>query len=140
MKNLEKLYESFGELIYVVAMADGIIQEEEISKLEEIVKKHTWGAEIRWSFNYEKTKNEDLDFLYKKVLNFCHQYGPNPEYQKLIEILKEVAASSSGIDEKEKAVINRFTTELTQRFSHDLDREGLIKRLEKDTDGYININ
>jgi len=32
--NKEKLYEAFGELIYVVAMADGEIQETEVAALK----------------------------------------------------------------------------------------------------------
>ena len=50
--NQEKLYEAFGELLYVVAMADGLIQEEELSALDEVLKGHPWAADIQWSFNY----------------------------------------------------------------------------------------
>ena len=38
--NQEKLYEAFGELLYVVAMADGMIQEEEIETLENVLSEH----------------------------------------------------------------------------------------------------
>ena len=34
MKKIEKLYEAFGELIYVVAMADGVIQKEEVEAVK----------------------------------------------------------------------------------------------------------
>lgn len=35
--NKEKLYEAFGELIYVVAMADGEIQETEVAALKNAI-------------------------------------------------------------------------------------------------------
>ena len=49
--NKEKLYEAFGELIYVVAMADGEIQDTEIVALKKLVSEHLLGADIKWSFD-----------------------------------------------------------------------------------------
>ena len=37
MTDTEKLYETMGELLYVLAKADGVIQEEEVNKLNELL-------------------------------------------------------------------------------------------------------
>jgi len=129
---LEKLYEAFGELLYVVAMADGIIQEEEKEVLNDILTTHPWGNEIAESFNYEVEKGTSPELLYKKVLSFCHGQGPHPEYQKLLELMEFLAAANNGIDENEQAVINNFTKDLTQRFKDDLDRMDLLHKEERE--------
>ena len=125
MGRTEKLYEAFGELIYLVAKADGIIQKEETDILDEILKKHPHGNEIKWSFEYEASKQNSTEFLYEKVPEICYQMGPNPEFQSLIEILEAVANADSGVSEAESGVINNFTKELTDRFKKDLDEKGL---------------
>ena len=121
MSNKEKLYEVFGEMVYVVAMSDGIIQAEEKDALKKIVDKNPLAKDIEWSFNYELNKHNDTEYLYERVLNYCHQNGPNPEYKFLIEILEAVANASSN-SESEKKLIDRFTYELTERFKKDIDK------------------
>jgi uncharacterized tellurite resistance protein B-like protein len=116
----ERIYETFGELIYILAMADGIIQEEEIAKLHEILKHHPKAEEIKWSFNYEVKKQNDLDDLYAKVINRCQENGPDPEYNYLIEMLEEIAKASTKIDEQEEKVISGFVTDLLDRFRKDI--------------------
>ena len=122
MENLDRLYDAFGELVYVVAMADGIIQKEEYDKLEEMLKSHPWGKEIKWSFDYENTHNNSVDDLYKKVLDQCYEAGPRKEYNFLLELLNQVANASNGVNENENEVINKFTEELTERFRRDLEK------------------
>lgn len=122
MENLERLYDAFGELIFVVAMADGIIQKEEIDTLDKILKTHPWAKEVKWSFDYEAEHQNSVEDLYKKVLTICHEYGPRKEYHYLLEILEQVAAASNGVDQNERNVINKFTTELTDWFRRDLER------------------
>ena len=122
MENLEKLYDAFGELVYVVAMADGIIQKEEYDKLEQMLSDHPWGKEIKWSFDYEKSHGNSVDDLYKKVLDQCYEEGPRKEYNFLLELINQVANASSGVDEKENEVIEGFTSELMERFRKDLDK------------------
>jgi len=121
MSNKEKLYEVFGEMVYVVAISDGIIQAEEKDALEKILAEHPLSQEIEWSFNYEINKHNNPEYLYNKVLNYCHQNGPDPEYQFLVEILEAVAKASPQA-ENEKKVIDRFTFELTERFKRDIDK------------------
>lgn len=116
MHNNTELYDAFGELIYVLAMADGKIQDEERATLEYILQSHPWSREILWSFNYESNKNNDVEDTYQKVLQTCFEIGPNPEYEFMFEVLEAVAKSSIVLDEKERAVIDRFRGDLLAEF------------------------
>jgi hypothetical protein len=51
-----QLYDALGELIYALAKVDGLIDEAEIGKLEEVLRSHPWSSEIKWSFDYENRK------------------------------------------------------------------------------------
>jgi hypothetical protein len=121
MINKEKLYEAFGELVYVVAMTDGIIQAEEKKALHEIIASHPWASEIEWSFNYEISKHQDLEYLYERVMHYCLENGPDPEYQFLIDILDAVAKASSSKNVEEE-IIKKFASELTERFKKEIDK------------------
>ena len=116
----ERIYDAFGELLYLVARADGLIQPEEVEKLEEILKGHPKAREIKWSFDYERTRRNDPEGLYLKIIERCRENGPDPEYQFLIEMLEEVARASAGIDRDEKGVIEGFVYDLTERFKKDI--------------------
>ncbi|MDG1333265.1 MAG: TerB family tellurite resistance protein [Crocinitomicaceae bacterium] len=123
MTDQEKLYEVFGELLYAIAKADGIIQDEEKEALNELLSKHSWASEIKWSFDYEASKNSTIEDTYNKVINFCHSYGPNPVYEEFVDAMKFVAHASDGIDEDESKMINSFSADLIARFQKDLDRK-----------------
>lgn len=122
MQNTSKLYEAFGELLYVVAMADGKIQEEEIEVMKQKLADHPWGEDIQWSFDYEVRKGNDLDDLYKKVINYCEMHGPEKEYQFLIDLMEEVAKANAGVDAEEQAVMDNFVRNLTNKFKADIER------------------
>ena len=122
MNQKTRLYDAFGELMHVLAMADGVIQPEEKEALTHILENHPYGKEVVWSFNYEAEKNQDLEVVYQRVLNICHENGPDPEYQLLLELMEEVAKASDGIVPSEQKVIDRFTHELTQRFKDDTEK------------------
>lgn len=124
MDNKTYLYDAFGELIFLVAMADGVIQPEETAALDKILANHPWAAEIKWSFNYEASKNNDLEDIYKKVIMACHDNGPDPEFQFMQEVMEAVAAASAGVDEKEDAKIKGFIQDLTARFRADIEKMG----------------
>jgi tellurite resistance protein len=119
--NHEKLYETFGELLYVVAMADGLIQEEEVSALETVLAEHPWAADIKWSFNYERKKERGVEEVYARVLDYCTYAGPSPEYQNMIEVMEAMAKASNGIDKDEQEVMNTFTNTLIQKFKNDIE-------------------
>lgn len=117
-----ELYDAFGELVYAVAKADGIIQSEEVETFDKILGNHSWASEIRWSFNYESKKSQPIAEAYKKALAICQDYGPSPEYPYLIELLEKIAAASDGIDASEKALIDNFQRDLLAKFKSDLEK------------------
>jgi len=120
MKDKEKLYETLGELLYAVALADGVIQPSETDRLKEIMDHHPWGKEIQWSFDYEIKKENKFQDVYDKAISYCHTYGPAPEYDEFIELLSLVADASEGIDKHEELVISNFSKHLIARFKADI--------------------
>ena len=119
MTELERLYDTMGELLYAIAMADGEIQPEELTTLDEVLKGHPWAEAAKWSFNYEKGKNSDVDTTYQKVIAACHAYGPSPIYNDFISAMTKVAEAVGGIDPNEEKIINNFSKDLTERFQKD---------------------
>jgi uncharacterized tellurite resistance protein B-like protein len=121
----ERLYDAFGELIYAIAAVDGKVQEVEIEALQKILKGHPWSREIKWSFDYENKKKQTVDEAYKKAIDICKEYGPNPDYIYLIEVMTEVAHAFQGIVPEEKELLERFERELKERFIKDLEKNKL---------------
>jgi uncharacterized tellurite resistance protein B-like protein len=118
--NPTHLYDAFGELLYVVAMADGFIQESEISALERVLADNPWAAEIKWSFNYERKKQSSPEEAYKKVIDYCQQVGPKAAYKDMLEVMEAIATASNGVDQAEQKVMDSFIHTLTHRFKEDL--------------------
>ncbi len=123
--NKEQLYEAFGELIYAVAKADGLVQDEEVQALQDILQQHAWAQEVEWSFNYEVKNQKDINDAYDRALDTFREYGPTPEYEYLIEILEKVAQASDGIDSKEEKIIQGFQEDLKTRFINALNAGNL---------------
>lgn len=111
-----RLYDAFGELLYVLAKSDGAVQEEEVQTLKKLLKAHSWAKEIEWSFDYENRKESDLEDTYLKVFHACVDIGPNPEYALLLDVLEDVAKSSYGVVEEEQKIIDRFKSDLLREF------------------------
>lgn len=125
MTDKEKMYELMGELLYAMAKADGVIQNEESEALNELLKDHPWSSNIMWSFNYEAKKGRSVAEMYDKVIYFCKNHGPSPEYIEFIEAMKIVAAASNGIEKSESKIIESFSNDLLERFNQDIERNSL---------------
>jgi len=119
----ERLYDSFGELLYALCQVDGAIQEAEKNKLENLLKKHSYGQKIWWSFNYEEARATTVDIAYDKALEACKFYGPNPDYPDLFIMLNEIAAASNSISTEEEQLINNFEKALKQHFIEQYERK-----------------
>jgi len=122
----KRLYDAFGEIIYVLAMADGKVQVEEMDVLEEELMKHPWAEEIEWSFNYERKRKNDLAEVYKKAMQTFVDHGPDQEYKRLLEIMEYVAAASNKIDSRELEMILSFQYDFKQRLKKDLQSKRLM--------------
>lgn len=122
MTDNEKLYERLGELIYATAMADGVIQKEETSALQELLKDHPWANDIERSFNYEVKKASDPEDIYQKVISFCQHHGPSPIYAEFIAAIDKIANADGRLEESELRVKNSFSQDLVTRFQKDIDK------------------
>ncbi len=122
MQPIEKLYEVMGELLYTVAMADGVIQNEEKEALKKLLQNHASQKEIMWSFEYEENKDSSVEEIYNKVINFCHGYGPAPQYQEFIDAMQIIAEAAGGVDKNESKIISSFSKDLLARFQNDAEK------------------
>ena len=121
MVSKHRLYQTFGELLYVLAMSDGVIQKEEVETLDEILKAHPKSKEIQWSFFYEQSQNNDIELLYRKVIEVFTDHGPDEEYDFIIFALEKLAEASDGISKEEDRIIKNFSKELLARFKNDIE-------------------
>ncbi len=126
MVSQTRLNDAFGELIYAVAIADGMIQEEEVDTLQKFLLDHPSGKEIQWSFNYERKKGNALMDTYNKALETLKENGPHPDYAYLVEVLEAVANASDGFQRKEGQLISNFQKSLRAHFIKYLDENGLL--------------
>ncbi len=126
MVSKTRLIDAFGELIYAVAIADGMIQPEEIKLLEEVLEGHPWASKIKWSFDYELKNQNNLTDTYLKALNTLKENGPFKDYYYLVEIIEKIAKASDGVDKEEKTVIDSFQKSLREHFLEFLDENGLL--------------
>lgn len=122
-----RLYDAFGEIIYAVAIADGLIQKEEVKVIEERLSHFSWGNDAKWSFNWERKKETELKVAYLKALETLKANGPHPDYYELIDVLEDVAKASDGFEKKEGRVISIFNKSLRAHFLEYLDENGLVK-------------
>lgn len=126
MASRSRLYDAFGELIYTVSLADGMIQPEELDKIHEVLMNHPWGQEIKWSFNYEARRDNDVEETYQKALQVLKDHGPDEEYVFLVDILEQIAEASDGIIPSERKMIDDFQQSLRDHFMLYLDDNELI--------------
>ncbi len=126
MVSKTRLLDAFGELIYAVAIVDGMVQPEEIKTLEELLKGHPWASEIKWSFDYELKNKNNIKDTYEKALGTLKENGPFEDYTYLVEIIEKIAASNEGIDKNEEKIIDNFQKSLREHFLEFLDENGLL--------------
>lgn len=115
----EKLFEAFGELLYAIASIDGKINAEEKKLIENELAKYEWGSEISWSFDYETSHDRSLEEAYERALDTFSEYGPFKEYDNFFKILSEVVDNSNKISNKERKVLEKFRSQLLNRFMDD---------------------
>jgi hypothetical protein len=120
MTKTDKLYDTLGELLYVVALADDVIQPKEISAFQQLFKNHPWKKDIEWSFSYEVARQSTVDEFYKKVIDTCKAHGPAPEYIEFIDAMKVISKAANGIEVSEQKIAHNFTQDLITKFKADL--------------------
>ena len=126
MVSQTRLNDAFGELIYAVAISDGMIQPEEKEILKGYLENHPWGKEIQWSFDYEYEKGNQLMDTFEKALETLKENGPHKDYAYLVDVLEAVAGASDGFQRKEGQIISNFQKSLRGHFLKYLDEHGLL--------------
>lgn len=111
-----QLYDAFGELFYVIAMADGEVQDEEIAKIEQLLKGHPAAEGISWSFQHELKKQGSVEDAYNKALDTCKYYGQSEEYTFLFDALLQIAEASEGLSPEERKMLKEFQGTLKLHF------------------------
>ncbi|WP_378185927.1 TerB family tellurite resistance protein [Aquimarina sp. W85] len=122
MENKDRLYQSFGELLYVAAMSDGVIDEQQMITLEEILLEHPKGKDIKWSFDYENANHSDINTLYRKVIEVFSDHGPDEEYEFMHYALTKLARASEHVNAQNKSIATNFSTDLLDRFTKDAEK------------------
>lgn len=122
MSAKDRLYDALGEIAYAIAKTDGLIDNDEISKLTDILENHKWASNIKWSFNYEWLRDEDAELIYQKAMIRCKDYGPSEEYIEFIDLMNQIAGASNGVDSNEQKMINSFSIDLIKQFQSDIDK------------------
>jgi hypothetical protein len=99
MDKKEELYDSFAELIYSVAMADGVIDEEEIAEIKRLTGTHPLGGKIEHLItNTQPGEEISIVQSYKSTLNLCKTIGNDNEYAFLISVLEDFSKVSKQED------------------------------------------
>ena len=111
-----QLYDAFGELFYVIAMADGQVQTEEIQKIEALLQSHEAAQAIGWSFRHELKNQHSVEEAYAKALDVCKFYGQTEEYTFLLDALLQIAQASQGLSTEERQLLGKFEGELKMHF------------------------
>jgi len=107
MISRHRLYQTFGELLYLVAIADGVISKAETDELNIILKDHQELDAIKWSFNYEVANSSSVDLLYKRIIE---------AYDFFIKSLEQLAKVDGVVVKSEQDLINKFSSDLLARF------------------------
>src|SRR5688572_30275554 len=119
MKNIKQYYKELGKLVYAVAVADGVIQEEERHKLHQFVAKELAYREATTDssgmnqafyvdFEFDRAESEHMQ-LNGSIRSFTKFVQANREpndtelIQNSITLLESVALAYSR--EKEKSII-----------------------------------
>lgn len=110
------MYQTFGELLYLVAIADNVISKEEINRLNMILKDHPEAEHVKWSFNYEMANKNSIDILYKRIIETYADNGPDEAYEFFINSLEQLAKADGIVNSKEQNLINKFSEDLLIRF------------------------
>jgi len=121
MNGVERLYFALGELAYAVAKADGQINYEERNKLHDIVVEeakchhHEFNVSEIIFHIMQKDQLFDVEDSYRmamKEINICSNYLTEDMKAEFVAVLEKVARSFGTYTDNEKALIDRFRSEI----------------------------
>lgn len=120
MNASQKIYYALGELAYLVAMADGELQNSEIRKLHEIVIKEIklHNASFEYSdiiFNVLSQEKPNLELIYRLAIEELSSASDfvTPELKtQIISVLTNIAEAYQGINPKQQELIDKVQVKL----------------------------
>ena len=120
MNGIEKVYYALGELAYLVAEADGKVQQAEVEELHSIVidQIKEYNSSFEYSdiiFNVLKDEKPNLDLIYSlafKELKEARFYMDHNVKDMMLDVLNKVAESYESISGDEKILIDRVEQDL----------------------------
>lgn len=120
MNPLQKIYYALGELAYIVAAADGAIQNSEINKLHELVVKQLkeHNSSFEYSdviFNVLNEEKPNLDLIFKlaiEELKSASNYITPQIKEQIIGVLTKIGESYEQVTSHQKEIIDKVDLEL----------------------------
>jgi hypothetical protein len=106
------VYKAFGQFIYGLTKADGIIQSEEIFMLDTLVRANEGAGEILGSLKEHIYLNSSPLKCVEESISHLSKHSKPELNLEFYEIIKKVAKISQGIDAPENEIINRFKNEV----------------------------
>ncbi|MBK9284079.1 MAG: TerB family tellurite resistance protein [Sphingobacteriaceae bacterium] len=123
----KKFYIATGKLVYAIAKADGIIQNKESRKFNNIIEDEVQllskaighhqtdvHADTALEFELMKSKNASAEEAFNSFMDFYHAHKPainNDMKTEIVSFVTRIAKSSSGVSEKESKMINQLKDE-----------------------------
>lgn len=116
----EHLFYGLGIIAHVVARADGIIQADEKNELRELVEE--WVSQLDVDYDITQiifrvidnrpTDNEEAYNLGMKYIRLGDQHLTESMKEKFVFLIRDVAHAFPPVTEEEKAMIDRFRSDL----------------------------
>ena len=130
MKNIKQFYKELGKLLYAVAMSDGKIRKKEIKTLHEFVSNELALSEptsdssgmnqafyVDFEFDKYAEENISIEEAHNSFIKFLEANIATLEpalIERSIELLEKVAGSFRKINKKERAMIDKIKSEISQ--------------------------
>lgn len=130
MKNIKRYYKELGKLVYAVAIADGVIQNEEREKLHQFVLKelarheHTYDSSgmnqafyVDFEFDESERQKINLNGTIHTFSKFIHEnYEPKDKELLTRSTLLLEAVAEAYSKKKERSIIDQFINKTKQLF------------------------
>jgi hypothetical protein len=114
----EQLYQSFAELIYAVAMADGIVVAEERKAIKQIAGDHPMISFIDNLFDARDKPSISIVSAYYKVRQYIKENKPDPEFSFLVQVLEALSKLSEGVADEEENLVEEFVLDLKEKLKY----------------------
>ena len=112
------LEQALAELVYSIALADGVLDDREMEAFEEMIEQELkdQAAEIKNRFLLLKGRSSpNVESAYKQAMYAIKQHKENFSEElkeKYYRIIKKVAGSVKGLRVEERRLLERFKNDL----------------------------